>query len=131
MSWIYKKKKVTEETIAGYYGFVYCITNQETGKKYIGRKYFTKAKRYQVKNKKKTKRVSSDWEEYYGSNKQLLEDVEKLGRDKFKREILHLSKKRAETNYLETKEIISRDCLLKEDYYNNWVSCKITRNHLR
>jgi hypothetical protein len=128
--WYYKNEEFTEELIDDNYGFIYLITNTVDKKYYIGRKFFTKSKRYQVKNKKKTKRVSSDWRDYFGSNKTLLEDVERLGKDVFRREILHLCKKRGQCNYLEAKEILVRDAIIRDDFYNSWLSIKIQRSHL-
>lgn len=132
MTWYFHetKEEVTPEKIEGYYGFVYCITEKETGKKYIGRKYFTKSKTKQVKGKKKKIRVESDWIDYYGSNKELLEEIEKKGKESFIREILRLCKTRSETNYFETWEIFNRHALLSEQYYNSWCTCKIHKAHV-
>ena len=38
--WIYDGKEFTSDHIGSHFGFVYRITNKETGRKYIGRKYF-------------------------------------------------------------------------------------------
>jgi hypothetical protein len=129
--WLYQNKEFTEENIGDYIGFVYCIKNLATGKLYIGRKLFTKAKTIQVKGKKKKTRVSSDWMEYYGSNSVLQEEVSKNGGQNYSREILHLCKTLSECAYLETKEIFVRDALLDDNYYNDWVSAKIRKAHLR
>ena len=112
------------------FGFVYMIENTITGRKYIGRKYFTTAGTKQVNGKRKKIRKPSDWQTYYGSNETLKEDVSILGEDKFVRTILHLCKTKSECSYLETKEIFTRDALLSEEYYNSWVTCKITSKHL-
>lgn len=130
MTWTLDNIPITSDMLQGYYGFCYLITNLTNNKKYVGRKYLTKAKTKQIRGKKKKIRVESDWQDYYGSNAELLEDIKKFGKDNFKREILHLCKTRGECSYYETKEILMRDCLLKEDYYNTWVSAKIRRNHL-
>jgi hypothetical protein len=130
-SWIYNNTIFTIDENDSLYGFVYCITNLLNNKKYIGRKYLTRAKTKQVKGKKKKIRVDSNWQNYWGSNKILLEDIEKYGKDNFKREIIHLCKSRGECSYMESKEIFMRDALLKDDYYNQWCSCKIQRNHLK
>jgi len=114
-----------------HYGFIYEIRNDSTGKKYIGRKYFTLAKTVQVKGKKKKTRESSGWENYWGSNKLLLEDVELLGKDKFTRTIIKLCCTRSECSYYESKEIFMRDALLDNNYYNQWISCRIQSAHLK
>ena len=111
-------------------GFVYLITNTITGRKYIGRKYFTQAGYKQVNGKRKKIRKPSDWQTYYGSNETLKEDVSILGEDKFVRTILHLCKTKSECSYLETYEIFNRHALLSENYYNDWVSTKVRRAHL-
>ncbi len=114
-----------------YYGFVYMIHNQQTGRKYIGRKYFTKSKQKQVKGKKKRIRASSDWQDYWGSNAELKQDIEQNGVENFKRIILRLCKTRSECNYYETKYIFDHDALLKAEFYNSWVSAKIRADHLK
>ena len=38
--WIFKGSPFLSKDIDDMYGFVYCITNVVTGRKYIGRKYF-------------------------------------------------------------------------------------------
>ena len=123
--------EIKPEDVEGYYGFVYMITENASGKKYIGRKYFTKAKTKQVKGKKKKTRITSDWQDYYGSNKELLQEIEKKGKNAFTREILHLCKTRSLTNYYETFEIFNRHALINDSYYNEWVSCRIRKDHLK
>ena len=130
MKWTYNHKEFTGEEIGEYFGMVYLITNVRTGRKYVGKKFFTKAARRQVKGKSKKVRIESDWEKYFGSNKVIQEEVKSLGEDVFKREILHLCKSRSECSYWETWEIFNRDALRTDDYYNDWVSCRIRKAHL-
>jgi hypothetical protein len=132
MSWFFlnTKDEFTEEHIGEAFGFVYMITHLKTGRKYIGKKFFTKSKTKQVKGKKKRSRVSSDWMTYWGSNKKLQEEVKENGEDQYVREILHLCKSRSECSYWETFEIFTRHALLNESYYNEWVSCRIRKDHL-
>lgn len=130
-AWFFEGKEFTEEQIGKHVGFVYLITNTVTNKKYIGKKLFTKSKSYQ-KNKKKLKtRVSSDWQNYWGSNDLLKEDVKTFGEDKFTREILYLCTSKGWLSYYETREQFVRDALLPgSDYYNDWIMVRIRRSHL-
>lgn len=132
MSWFFlnTKDEFTEEHIGEAFGFVYMITHLKTGRKYIGKKFFTKAATRQVKGKRKKIRKSSDWENYWGSNKKLQEEVKENGSEKYTREILHLCKSRSECSYWETFEIFSRHALMSDAYYNEWVSCKIRKDHV-
>lgn len=129
--WFYNNEVVTPEMCEEYYGFVYLITNLTNDRKYIGRKYLTKSKTRQIKGKKKKFRVPSDWETYYGSNKTLIEETEIIGKENFRREILYFCGTRSECSYYETLEIFQRGALLKEEYYNEWVSCKIRKSNLK
>ena len=128
--WHYNGVEFTEDLIDKSFGFVYCITNLSSGRRYIGKKLFTKSGRKQTKGKIKKVRVTSDWLDYYGSNKELQEDVVKNGADTFHREILYLCATRSECSYRETQEIFSRGVLLTENYYNSWCSVKIHKAHV-
>lgn len=128
--WLYQGKPFTAEQTEGFYGFIYLIINNTSGRKYVGRKYLTKAATKQVNGKKKKIRKTSDWETYWSSSEILKEEVKTLGESNFTREILHLCRSRSECNYMETKEIFQRDALLREDYINAWVSCKIHKKHV-
>jgi len=130
LKWTYNHKEFTGEEIGEYFGMVYLITNVRTGRKYVGKKFFTKSARRQVKGKSKKVRITSDWEKYFGSNKIIQEEVKTLGENVFRREILHLCKSRSECAYWETWEIFNRDALRTDDYYNDWVSCRIRKAHL-
>ena len=123
-------QEFTEDMIGDAFGMVYIITHTPTGKKYVGKKFFTKAKTRQVKGKKKRSRVASDWVTYWGSNKELQEEVKKNGEEQYTREILHLCKSRSELCYWESFEIFSRHALMSESYCNQWISCKIRKDHL-
>lgn len=128
--WLYNNTEFTEEDIGDYFGFVYLIENLLDNRRYIGKKFFTRAGTKQIKGKKKKVRLSSGWSNYWSSSKELQEDVKKLGEENFKRTILYLCKSRSECSYRETKEIFIRDALLTTDYYNSWCSCKIHKAHV-
>lgn len=129
--WLHENVEFTEvpENIIG---FVYRITHLETGKQYFGKKLFTFAKRKSVKGKSKRFRVESDWRGYYGSNKQLLDDVATYGEHAFQREILHLCRTKGQCSYFEAKLQFAHGVLEQpEKFYNDWIMCKVHRKHLK
>lgn len=132
IEWQYNNQLFTEDMIGDNYGFVYIITNLSTNKKYIGKKFFYSTKTRQVKGKKKREKVFSDWQSYYGSNQVLKEDVVSLGKDNFKREIIHLCLSKGECNYMEAYEQFVNDILRKpHEYYNHWIMVRVQRSHLK
>lgn len=116
-----------------YQGFVYKITELDTGKKYIGKKFFWAPKTLPVtktrKRKVKTK-VESDWKTYFGSSKEVQERVKLKGEDLYKREILRLCKTKGDCSYWELYEQMVNHVLLSEDYYNEFVGAKIHSKHV-
>jgi hypothetical protein len=130
MTWTYNNAPVTQELLDDHWGFIYVIMNKVTGRRYVGKKFFTKAGYKTVKGKRKKIRLASDWESYYGSNKVLLEDVEKLGADQFERYIIRLCKNRSECTYYETHYIFHYEALLSDRWYNEWCSCKVMKRNL-
>ena len=131
LNWQYNNKDFTDELIGDNYGFVYLITNQTNGKKYIGKKLFYFAKTKQVQGKKKKIKVSSDWPTYYGSSDVLVKDVKELGEENFTREILHLCKSKGECSYLEAKEQFIRGVMETDDYYNTWIMVRVRKSHIK
>ena len=125
--WLYENKEVNdlpEDCV----GFVYQITNTTNGRMYIGKKLARfKRSRRPLKGRKNKRRytVSSDWKYYYGSSDLLLADVEKLGKDNFKREILFYCKSKAELSYIEAREQFARKVLESDDYYNGHIRVRI------
>ena len=130
--WFYNDKEF-DSTPEQYQGFVYMITELDTGKKYIGKKFFWKPKTLPKTKSRKRRiktRVESDWKDYYGSNKNVQELVESKGKDKYKREILILCKTKGECSYYEAKYQFKYDVLLSDEYYKEIISCKIHSKHL-
>ena len=131
--WFYNGHEFTE-TPKDYQGFVYCITELDTDKKYIGKKNFWRPKTL-PKNSKRARRVrtkvESDWREYYGSNQTLQLLVEQRGESNYKRTILRLCKTKGEMSYYEAKLQFEFDVLLREDYYNEFIGCKIHSRHIK
>jgi len=123
-----------EEFLSQYVGFVYCITEEDTGKKYIGKKFFWSRRKLpplKGKTRKRIKVVQSDWQNYFGSSEELKQLVESKGKNIYHREILHLCKTKGECSYLEAKEQFDRNVLLDDKYYNEFIGCKIHSKHLK
>lgn len=134
--WYYENNpfEPDDELLEKYQGFVYRITERETGKKYIGKKFFWKPKTLPVTKKRKRKiktRVQSDWRDYFGSNQELKELVETKGEDAYYREVLHLCRTKGECSYWEAKLQFQYDVLLDDSYYNEFIGCKIHSKHVR
>lgn len=133
MTWLYQNTPV--ETLPdSCVGFVYLITNNLTGRKYIGKKLakFSKTTYRVVKQKngiKKKKRIrskiDSDWQQYYGSSAELSADIEKLGTHNFTREILFYCASKSECSYIEAREQFSRRVLESQDYYNGHIQVRV------
>jgi hypothetical protein len=138
MSWHYQGALITELP-EDCVGFVYCITNNVSGRKYIGKKLakFSKTTYKTVKlkngNKKKKKirsKIDSDWQEYYGSNIELNKDVDTLGTENFSREILYYCTSKAECSYIEAREQFDRKVLESLDYYNGHIQVRVHGSHI-
>ena len=129
--WYYENEEISDEDIKEYTGFVYRITNLTNNKSYIGKKLFVSTRTKTLKGKRKKVKLDSGWRDYYGSNALLKADVEALGADKFRRDILHLCKSKGTANYLEMREQIDRRVLESDQWYNDWIMVKVSRSHLK
>lgn len=133
-AWTYKNRPVTDDDAEGYEAFVYIITNNVTGRRYIGKKILLRKvtrKPLKGKTRKRHSKVKSDWETYFGSNKQLLADVEELGTDSFHREIVRFCSGRGEANYHEARLQFYFGVLMDpEGWYNDWIMVKVHRKHV-
>jgi hypothetical protein len=127
--WINEPKDIND-----YVGFVYIIKNEINGRYYIGqKKYWSKLKLKPLKGKKlsRYKVKESDWKTYYGSCKELQNDVVKYGKDNFERTILYCCKSKAEMNYIETYEQLSFGCLLDDNSYNGIINCRTNKMQIQ
>lgn len=94
------------------FGFTYCITDILNHRKYIGCK--------QIKTKRK-----SDWKSYTGSNTELNKDIETYGMDHFLFEILNVYFDKTSLRIGEATEILNRQALQKQDYYNEYLQLRV------
>ena len=133
LNWYYQGKEYST-TPEDYHGFVYIITEIDTGKMYVGKKFFWKPKTLPITKTRKRRvktRVESDWRNYYGSSKEVQQLVESNGKDKYKREILKLCLTKGECSYYEAKYQFEYDVLLNDEFYNELISCRIHSRHVR
>jgi hypothetical protein len=138
MTWFYHDTPVEtlpEECV----GFVYLITNNLSGRKYIGKKLAkfsrttlkTVKQKNGIKKKKKVRsKVDSDWREYWGSSPELSRDIELLGTENFTRQILYYCKSKSECSYIEAREQFSRQVLESQDYYNGHIQVRVHGSHI-
>ena len=138
MTWLYENTIITalpDDCV----GFVYLITNNISGRKYIGKKLakFSKTTYKTVKLKNGTKKkkkirskIDSDWQEYYGSSPELTKDVVALGAQNFTREILFYCKSKSECSYIEAREQFARKVLESKDYYNGHIQVRVHGSHI-
>ena len=121
--WIYEGTPFTSDDIGDYYGFVYRITNTTNEKSYIGRKYFVQKRK--PKGGKRRVTSESDWKRYFGSSDELKQDIKRIGRSSFRREILSLHTTLGKVNYEETKQLFIHNVLMEAlddgtpKYYNS------------
>ena len=139
MVWLYEQQQI-ETLPEDCVGFVYLITNNLTGRRYIGKKLakFSKTTYKTVKLKngnKKRKRIKSkidsDWQLYYGSNTELNQDIERLGAENFTREILFYCNSKAACSYIEAREQFRHRVLESDDWYNGQISVRVHGSHIK
>ena len=139
MTWYYQNTPV--ETLPDdCVGFVYCITNNISGRKYIGKKlakfskttYKTVKQKNGIKKRKKIRsKIDSDWREYYGSSPELTADVIKLGAENFSKEILFYCRSKAECSYVEAREQFANKVLESNDWYNGHIQVRVHGSHIK
>jgi hypothetical protein len=137
--WIYNNEELNELP-DDCVGFVYIIENLISGRRYIGKKlskfsrtkYQTVTLKNGTKKKKKIKsKIESDWKEYYGSSEHLTKDIELLGKENFRREILFLCQSKAMCSYIEAREQFTNKVLESDDWYNGNISIRVHGNHIK
>ena len=132
MTWLFESKEI-ETLPEDCVGFVYLITNLTNNRKYIGKKLARfKTSKPPLKGRKNRRRGTkeSDWREYYGSNDELNKDIEQLGTENFKREILYYCNSKAECSYIEAREQFRHKVLESQEYYNGHIQVRVHGSHI-
>lgn len=133
-SWTYRGEAlppdlITEDVV----GFIYVITNTQTGRSYVGQKKTWRVMtRPPLKGKTRKRKavVASDWQNYYSSGEEVQRQLAVHGPSAFKRDIIHLAYSKGMLNYLELHEQIMRGVLLTTDYDNGILQMRINKIHV-
>lgn len=123
--WILNESIIVDEHT---FGFIYEITNNILNKKYIGKKQcISRIKRKPLKGKTRNRidHKESDWKSYTSSSNELNSDIIKYGKENFTFRIIKTCGSKWELAYEEIKEQISRNVLLRDDYYNGIINVRI------
>ena len=140
-SWWYEGKIVTEisDMPDNTYGFIYEVLHKPTGRKYIGKKvlFFErnvkigKREAEALKEERKEKGIGgrvpakkkvikeSDWKDYYGSHKEILEIVKAGNQSEFSRKILTFVPNKKLLTYYECKYLFINEVLEDRNNYIN------------
>ena len=125
--WSFRGKTVDDDFFtkvcdAGFLGFIYEITEEETGKKYIGKKGLLR--KYKRKHKGSTRNKitwkESDWRTYHGSSPVLMERVAS-GEYTYDRQILLFCRGKADMMYYEVKYQLDKNVVFDDNYYNQML----------
>jgi hypothetical protein len=122
-----------------YFGFLYKITAGD--KYYFGKKQFNFSKKTKLSKKarlnsdNKRKRIEykvseSDWKDYIGSCKPLLEWIEKNSMDSIKREIISFHKTKIDLTYKEMELLVKERVLFREDCWNSNILNKFFKGRV-
>ena len=124
-------------------GFVYKITNIQTGKFYIGRKsLYSNIKKKLTRaelalslgpGRKPTSKIvtkESNWQEYWGSNKLILEEIKQGGTTPFRKEILKFCFNKKQLTYWELHFQCVNEVLFSDKSYNDNILAKFFRRDL-
>ena len=101
-----------------YFGFLYLIVNNISGRAYIGRKQYRKG----GKKSSKSYGQQNAWRQYTSSSATLKEDIATLGKENFSFYALAEYEDRTDLHYWENYLIYTNGCLLSGDWYNNHVN---------
>ena len=140
-TWTYEDRLITsiDDMPEGTYGFIYLTHHKKSGLKYIGKKvlYFERNKRLgkraleALKEERAKKGIKgrvplkqkviteSDWKDYYGSHKDILDLLKKGEPTDFVRKILCFVPNKKLLTYYECKYLFINEVLEQEDRYIN------------
>jgi serine/threonine protein kinase len=135
MNWLYNNNQINsiDDFPEGTFGFVYEVSHEKTGKKYIGKKQiFSLRTAPPLKGHRKKRKIikESDWKNYYGSQKDIKNLVKENKEDEFKREILEICYTKKQLTYYELKWQILKNVLEDDNYLNDNLLGKFYKRDL-
>lgn len=134
MNWTYDNREMTSlnDFPTDCVGFIYKITNTINGRIYVGKKILLNSRRTAISKKEKAKTKTrkkfkvvvkeSNWKTYFGSCKELQEDIKKYGEQYFVREILEFCHSKRYMTYCEVKYQFKYNVLETDSYNGNIMS---------
>ena len=153
--WLHKDKEIQtiDDVPHGAFGFIYLITyigpergELKEGKFYVGKKQLFSERNIKLGKKelkeqaelkkpgrkptKKLVKKESDWLEYWGSNSDLLLDIQTFSHADFKREILMFTFNKKQNTYYEIKYQFLYDVLEAQNCYNSNINSTFFRKDL-
>lgn len=131
--WLWNQAPISQDQIdKKYKAFVYLITNKINKKRYIGFKTLVSPKSTYVNHKKKKIEVNSDWETYWSSSEQLVQDVIRYGTGNFIREIVCFTTNKSVGKYYEAKMQFERNVVEQNAdlYYNGIINLRLNHNSI-
>ena len=122
--WLYEGQPIEsmEDMPEGTFGFVYEVTHNPTGKKYIGKKQLMMNRTLPpLKGQKRKRKVvkEGDWKTYCGSQSEIKSLLKEGTLLDFSRIILNFVPSKKLLTYYETKYLFERGVLEKGDEYLN------------
>jgi len=141
-TWTYKGEIIDniDKVPEGAIGFIYCLTNINTGKQYIGKKYLYSERKKNLTKKEiselaskrlkhwKTVKSESDWLTYNSSSEEIKKEI-KEGQ-LFQKEILYWTFNKISTTYLEIRTQMELRVLESNMYYNNNINSSWFRDNI-
>ena len=117
---------------ADWLGFVYVIDNVAEDRRYIGKKLLISTRMRMIKGRRRRSHRESDWRTYWGSNRHVHADRDRLGAAAFRRQILYLVQSRGVLSYLEARTQFEAGVLLDQArWYNGLINCRISARHVQ
>lgn len=103
----------------GFIGFIYIIRNKESGRCYIGKKFYKGTG-------KLNKGQESNWPWYISSSKELANDIKTLGKDHFEFICLEEYKTKGALSWAETWSLCHAEVPTKQDKWYNLLINKVS-----